>query len=100
MYAVYIMRRTQIYLDEDQAMELARRARARGVTASHVIREAVERYLSGDEDEAAELARQRTALRDAFGSLPSLPDGRSYVAEVRKGDQARDQRLQERWRSR
>ena len=100
MYAVYIMRRTQIYIDEDQATELARRARARGVTSSHVIREAIERYLVGEEDEAAELARQRTALRDAFGSVPSLPDGRAYVDELRKGDRARDERLEGRWRSR
>lgn len=99
MYASYIMRRTQIYLDEAQAEELARRSSFRGVTASHMIREAVEAYLRDDDDDATELTRQRAALREAFGSIPRLPDGATYVEEVRLADRARDQQLDERWRS-
>jgi len=100
MYDTYIVKRTQIYLTEDQARALARRSDARGVTSSHLIREAIERYLAGPEDEAAQLARQRSALRDAFGSLPRLPQGSAYVDEVRSSDRERGKRLEERWRSR
>jgi Arc/MetJ-type ribon-helix-helix transcriptional regulator len=100
MYDAYIVKRTQIYLDETQAAELAHRSIARGVTASHMIREAVELYLADADDEAAELARQRSALRDAYGAIPRLPEGVTYVDEVRQGDRARDERLEERWHSR
>ena len=100
MYVTYIMRRTQIYLDDGQADELARRSDARGVTNSHLIREAVARYLSDDDDEATELARQRSALREAFGSITRLPDGASYVEEHRQADHQRQVHLEERWRSR
>jgi predicted DNA-binding protein len=100
MYITYIVKRTQIYLHEDQARALARRSDARGVTSSHLIREAIERYLTEPEDEAAELARQRAALRDAFGSLRRLPQGSAYVDEVRTSDRERAKRLEARWRSR
>ncbi len=46
MYSAYIVRRTQIYLEDDQAKAMASRARRRGVTASHVIREAIDDYLA------------------------------------------------------
>ena len=36
---------------------------ARGVTASHMIREAIEAYIGDGDDDATELARQRVALR-------------------------------------
>jgi len=55
MYSTYIVRRTQIYLDEAQATALASRARRRGVTASHVIREAIDEDVS----EAAESTSPR-----------------------------------------
>ena len=100
MYNPYIVKRTQIYLEEDQVRALGRRSDARGVTSSHLIREAIQRYLTEPEDEAAELARQRAALRDAFGSLPRLPQGSAYVDEVRRTDLERGKRLEERWRSR
>jgi metal-responsive CopG/Arc/MetJ family transcriptional regulator len=40
-----VMERTQIYLSDGQTRELDRRARQRGTTRSHLIREAVEQYL-------------------------------------------------------
>jgi hypothetical protein len=40
MHAPYIVRRTQIYLDEEQDRRLAERARATGRTKSDLIREA------------------------------------------------------------
>ena len=99
MYDTYIMKRTQIYLDEAQAEQLARRSDARGVTTSHLIREAVEHYLAGTDDEATQLARQRVALREAFGSIPGLPDGTTFVETLRHEDGKREERLEALWRS-
>jgi predicted DNA-binding protein len=100
MYDSYIMKRTQIYLDEEQAARLARRAHARGTTSSRLIREAVEEYLSGPEDPLTELARQRQALAEAFGTVPGLPEGSAYVDDVRQADAERERELEDRWRSR
>jgi Arc/MetJ-type ribon-helix-helix transcriptional regulator len=98
MYSTYIMRRTQIYIEDGQAEALARRARARGETASHVIREAISRYLSEPDDEAERLARFRDAVDDTFGVAPYLPPGEEYVSDLRVADRQRDERLEERWR--
>ena len=100
MYDTYIMKRTQIYLDEEQARALGLRSGVQGVTTSHLIREAITRYLSDEEDEASELQRQREAVRAVAGTVPRLPDGASYVDEIRANDRARDERLEEAWRSR
>jgi len=77
MYDSYIMERTQIYLGEEQAAELRRRSHARGVTTSSLIREAVEQYLAGPDDETTAVARQRALLREAFGALLRLPEKRT-----------------------
>lgn len=100
MYDLYIMKRTQIYLDESQAEELARRATARGATSSLLIREAVNAYLTGPDDDAAELSRQRSAIRQAAGSIPRLSQDAAYVDDLRRVDHERDRDLEERWRSR
>jgi predicted DNA-binding protein len=100
MYDSYIVKRTQIYLDEDQAKELTRRSRNRGSTTSHLIREAIEQYLAGPDDASMELARQRALLREAFGVLPQLPDGRTFVEEARLDEGTRAEELESRWRSR
>ena len=68
------MDRTQIYLDATQTAELDRRARERGTTRSHLIREAVERYLVPDWDpEAFKAALNRFAgiwaNRDDLGEI-------------------------------
>ena len=44
------MERTQIYLTEAQTTELDRRARQQGTTRSHLIREALETYLTPKRD--------------------------------------------------
>ena len=93
MYSSYIMRRTQIYLDEDQAEQLARRARARGTTASKMIREAIDEYLAGPGDAADRTARFRAALDRSFGVASYLTDGTSYVEELRRADRAREDDL-------
>jgi hypothetical protein len=93
------MRRTQIYLNAEQADELAARASRRGVTASHMIREAIDDYLTQPEDERKRLvARYRAALDRTFGAVPRLPDGRTYVEDLRRGDRERARDLEERRR--
>jgi hypothetical protein len=90
MYTIYIMRRTQIYLDPRQAEELASRARRRGDTTSHLIREAIDEYLAEPNgDDERRLARYRAALDESFGAVPRLPDGSTYVEELRQGERER-----------
>ena len=96
MYDMYIMKRTQIYLSEEQAERLSRRAALRGTTASKMIREAVDQYLAEPGDEAERQARYRTALDAAFGAAPYLATGAAYVDELRHADVAREQQLTER----
>ena len=96
MYGMYIVRRTQIYLEERQAEDLARRASMRGTTTSKVIREAIDQYLAGPDDTAERLARYRAALEASFGIAPHLPDGASYVDAMRAVDEARQRELEER----
>jgi hypothetical protein len=96
MYSLYIMRRTQIYLDERQAEELGRRAAVRGTTASKMIREAIEQFLDGPDDAQERLARYRAALEASFGVAAYLPDGAAYVDELRRGDLLRQRELDDR----
>jgi Ribbon-helix-helix protein, copG family len=99
MYAPYIMKRTQIYLEEAQSRELASRARRQGTTASHVIREAVDAYLAQPESgEEQVLQRYRAALDAAFGVAPHLADGIAYVDRLRSADLDRTVGLDERRR--
>jgi Ribbon-helix-helix protein, copG family len=99
MYTVYIVKRTQIYLEEEQSAQLAERARHRGTTASHVIREAVDAYLAQPESEDDRaLQRYRAALDGAFGVAPHLPGGTTHVDELRAADVARGARLEQRRR--
>ena len=96
MYDTYIVKRTQVYLEEEQAKQLSRRAALRGTTASRMIREAIDEYLAAPDDEAGRLARYRAALDAAFGAAPYLPPGAAYVDEMRNVDRAREEELTER----
>lgn len=98
MYNSYIVKRTQIYLDEHQAEVLSRRAAARGTTASKMIREAIDQYLADPDDTAERLARYRAALDGAFGVAPYLGSGADYVEGLRAADRARERELDERQR--
>lgn len=99
MYNSYIMKRTQIYLEDDQDRQLELRAGASGLTKSYLIREAVAQYLTRDASEEARLAAFRDAVREAAGSIARLPSGTDYVDEVRRGGRARREELEKRWRS-
>jgi predicted DNA-binding protein len=99
MYDPYIVKRTQIYLDPAQSDALASRAKAAGTTSSQLIREAVGEYLAGPTEDDLELARQRTAIVEAFGAVPHLPDPATYLERIRIGEVDRDEWLEEQWRS-
>lgn len=103
MYATYIVKRTQIYLDEEQDRRLSERAKADGVTKSHLIRKAVEAYLddsseNDEEREKREFQEFLDAADKAFGIAPYLPDGKTYVEDLRRRGAARQEDLDRHWR--
>lgn len=84
------MRRTQIYLDDEQATRLDERAAAEGATRSTVIRRAVDEYLTQDErDAAAWQAQWKKALQATSGIASHLEEGAEYVEGLRRGDAER-----------
>lgn len=92
------MKRTQIYLEEEQDRRLSERATVSGATKSALIREAIEEYLNGPDDEAKAIARFKAALKKAAGTAPYLPSGRVYVERLRAIDRRRYKELERRWR--
>jgi Ribbon-helix-helix protein, copG family len=99
MYTQYIVKRTQIYLEERQDGAIAKRAAAEGVTKSTVIRRAIDAYLTGPDEKERKLSEFRAAAKEAFGSAPYLPPGKQYVEELRRIDAERQAELERRWRS-
>ena len=97
MYTSYIVRRTQIYLDEEQERRLSEHALATGRTKSDLIREAIDRFLDTPLTEEERLARFRAAADAAFGIAPYLEDGAAYVRKLRDLDRRRAERLEEQW---
>lgn len=91
MYNSYIVKRTQIYLEDEQAVRLAKKAAAAGVTRSTLIRDAIDSLLDGPENDASRLSRFRSALEELAETPVSMPAGRDYVEKLR----ARDVRRQE-----
>lgn len=97
MYAAYIMRRTQIYLGDEQNAMLDARARATGTTKSALVRDAIDAFLSDDAGSAAfGMTRMRAALVGAAGIATHLPSGAQYVEGIRAGDADRAARLDQR----
>ena len=94
MYDSYIMRRTQIYLDELQDRRLADRARGAGVSKSTLIRTAIDLYLDAQDGDEARLAGFRDAVRAVAGSAPDLPPGAEYVQALHEIDRGRQERLE------
>jgi predicted transcriptional regulator len=93
------MKRTQIYLDEDQDKKITRRASAMGVTKSTVIRQAIDAHLDAPDPAADRLARFHAALEAVARKPLSLPDGRSYVEGLRAADVRRQDEIERRRRS-
>ena len=96
MYDLYIMHRTQIYLDDDQERKLADRARQVGRTRSALIRDAVDAYLSPASGDESALAGLHAAVNNAAGAAPYLPRGVDYVEELLAAEQARRRMIDER----
>lgn len=85
MHNRYIMRRTQIYLNEEQDRQLGERACIEGRTKSAVIRAAIDEYPQQSESDESRHARFVEALRATAGIAPYLPDGKTYVEAMRGG---------------
>jgi predicted transcriptional regulator len=81
----YIMNRTQIYLNDEEARALEREARATGRTKSRLIRDAIDRVYLGGRD-ASELLR---SLEESAGAWRRREDGAAYVERMRSGRLAR-----------
>ncbi len=96
MYDPYIVRRTQIYLDDGQDDRLSRRAAAERSTKSAIIRRAIDAYLEDAGDETLRLARFRAAVEAVAGAAPNLPPGSLYVERLRALDVERQEELERR----
>lgn len=84
MYNAYIMRRTQIYLSEDQGRLLAERSRATGRSVSELIRAAIDDVYAGRRG-MSRAERMRLAKRTA-GTWRDFPEtGAAYVERLRGG---------------
>lgn len=87
----YIVRRTQIYLSEDESEAIDREARRRGTTRSHLIREAVRvRYL--ERSDPKELQSRVVAAAGAWlrGDASDQESGEAYVERIRTGQRLRE----------
>lgn len=88
---MYIVRRTQLYLDDHLWNALHSRARSRKTTVSELVREAVrERYL-GRRDEQMKAMQEFVGIRK---ERSEPVDAVEYVRTLRRGD--RLDRLHER----
>jgi hypothetical protein len=84
MYHAYIMRRTQIYLSEDQGRLLAERSRATGRSVSELIRAAIDDVYAGRRG-MSRAERMRLAKKTA-GTWKDFPEpGAAYVERLRGG---------------
>lgn len=93
MYDVYIVRRTQIYISDEQGEDLARLARGADVTMSALIRRAIDSLLEEEATAAARLERFHAAVEGSAGSAPDLPPGAAYVEAIRPGYEERERSL-------
>lgn len=85
---MWCMKRTNIYLDEDQTVALDRLAAQEGVSRAELIRRLLDRVLANaDENLAADLR----AIDDSFGALRDID-----VPE--RGQGAREDHLARVWR--
>jgi len=79
---MYIMKRTQLYLDDDLWDALHVRARSQGTTISELVRQAArERYL-GDLDERKKAMQ---AVVGIWKDRPEFSDPEKYVRRLRRG---------------
>jgi hypothetical protein len=89
------MKRTQIYLDDEQDRLLAQRAAATGRIKSDLIRGAIDQYLDTPADDEARLAEFKAAAAAAFGIAPYFTH--EYLDELREPGRQRTDELAARW---
>jgi hypothetical protein len=82
----YIVERTQIYLTSEESAVLDRLAAERGVTRSHLIREAVDAtYVSPPRSQRDRFLAVLDELGAPWVGRDDVPDGESYVERIRTG---------------
>jgi serine/threonine protein kinase HipA of HipAB toxin-antitoxin module len=82
MYDPYIMRRTQIYLDESQSRLLEAQSKASGFSISHLIRAAVD-TVYGKRRSLTQAQKLRIAESTAGAWASRTETGADYVDRVR-----------------
>ena len=82
MYNLYIVRRTQIYLTEQQGALLESRSRATGRSVSQLIREAIDAEYAGGR-KMSRVERLRVARRTAGAWTGFDETGADYVERIR-----------------
>ena len=82
VYGEYTMRRTQVYLTEEQGRLLKSRSRATGCTVSELIRAAIDRVYA-PRRELTVADRVRLARRTAGTWKGSSETGAEYVERIR-----------------
>jgi hypothetical protein len=75
------MRRTQIYITDDQERRIAARAADAGVSKAQVIRRMLDEGLGIDDGAEA----RRRAIQATAGVLPDAEDWETWLARVRGG---------------
>jgi predicted transcriptional regulator len=78
---VYIMKRTQIYLDEELDRSLEALSKASGLTKSQLIREALAQVYLARRSRASTLR----SLKASAGGWRRAESGEAYVERVRRG---------------
>ena len=84
MYAIYIMRRTQIYLSEEQGRLLQRRSKATGDSVSELIRSAIDEAYRRPRA-ATRIDRVQIARRTAGAWRDHSEAGAEYAEPMRSG---------------
>jgi hypothetical protein len=80
---IYIMKRTQRYIDDDLARILSALSRQKGRTVSDLVRESLrERYMSGRELDKGSLARQVGGIWEKRKDLKNIDVA---VRKLRRG---------------
>ena len=83
MYTSYIMRRTQIYLSEEQGRYLARRSKAAGTTVSELIRDALDRTYLDPKNRRTQTQRMEVVRSSAGAWKGRKESGKQYVERLR-----------------
>jgi hypothetical protein len=84
MYILYIVRRTQIYLTDEQGKVLERRRKATGHTVSELIRAAIDQVYRGPR--VVSRTQRVSQARRTAGAWRDFPEtGAEYVERLRGG---------------